>query len=253
MREEGRSRNPAACPARPAGPRPPLSGEQKGDLRLKKGAGEAYVDDVEAQATLLMTATKNGDRAAFDELTRTVRKRAFFVARSLVGSHDDAMELTQEALLKTFRARDTYRDGEPFLPWFHRILRNTCFSFLRKRKRVRSTSLSATDPEEGDWDIADDEAPPETGLERTEAQAAFWQGFRRLSARDREIIALRHFQELTYKEIATTLDIPEGTVMSRLFHARKRLREHLEPHLEGALEDYAPPPEESPSAPGGRP
>jgi len=201
---------------------------------------DAYVPPVEALATRLMTATKQGDDAAFDELTRTLRGRAYSVAHSLVGSRDDAMELTQEAFLKTYRARETYRDGEPFLPWFHRILRNTCFSFLRKRKRIRVHSLSGThDDEETEWVLEGSEPAPSEGLERTEAVAAFHAAFQRVSARDREILSLRHFQELSYRDIAHALDIPEGTVMSRLFHARRRLRDLLAPHVEGALKDYA--------------
>jgi RNA polymerase sigma-70 factor (ECF subfamily) len=84
----------------------------------------------EHETTRLMRAVKAGDRAAFESLVTAVRRRAFHVAASLVGSRDDALELCQEAFLKVYRARATYKDGEPFLPWFHRILRNTCFSFM---------------------------------------------------------------------------------------------------------------------------
>ena len=215
---------------------------QESPIPLKDAAPGEYGDVVEVQVTELMSATKEGDREAFDELTRTLRGRAFSVARSLVGSRDDALELTQEAFLKTYRARATYRDGEPFLPWFHRILRNTCFSFLRKRNRIRTHPLVRTeDGEERDWELADEEAPgPADGLERDETTRAFWAGFRRLSALDREILALRHFQELSYRRIAHALEIPEGTVMSRLFHARRRLRDLLAPQLDDALKDYAP-------------
>ena len=214
-----------------------VGGEKKD---VNAAGGEAYDDPVETLATRLMTATKRGDDAAFDELTRTLRSRAYSVAQSLVGSRDDAMELTQEAFLKTYRARETYRDGDPFLPWFHRILRNTCFSFLRKRKRIRVHSLSVTvEDEETEWEIEGCEPAPYEGLERTEAVDAFHAAFQRISARDREILSLRHFQELSYREIAHALDIPEGTVMSRLFHARRRLRDLLTPHLEDALKDYA--------------
>jgi RNA polymerase sigma-70 factor, ECF subfamily len=203
-----------------------------GDLALKGSAGEEYDDPMEARAMAWMSRAKQGDPAAFDELTRALRSRAFRLAQAWVGSRDDALELAQEAFLKTYRARDTYREGEPFLPWFHRILRNTCFSFLRGAKRLRPRSLSAPRPDgesEGDWEIEDDAAPsPAEGAGAEERQAAFWQGFRRLSARDREILALRHFQELSYAQIARQLAIPEGTVMSRLFHARARLRLALE-------------------------
>ncbi|MEW6072608.1 MAG: RNA polymerase sigma factor [Planctomycetota bacterium] len=202
------------------------------ELPAKKGAEAGYPRDVEAEASELMTAAKRGDREAFGHLAIVLRGRAFCIARSLVGSPEDALELTQEALLKTFRARATYREGDPFLPWFHRILRNTCFSFLRHRRRLHALSLAGErGGEETDWEIEGDEPPPAAGVELAELREAFWRGFHRLSARDREILALRHFQDLSYREIASALAIPPGTVMSRLFHARRRLREALGPHL----------------------
>jgi len=156
---------------------------------------------MQCEATRLMLAVKQGDARAFDELVESLRGRAFHVARSLVGSRDDAMDLAQETFLKVYRARDTFRDGEPFLPWFHRILRNTCFSFLRDRRRLRERSVSShaagAEDDEGDY----------------------------------EILALRHFKELSYRDIAAALGVPEGTVMSRLFHARRRLRERLDTEL----------------------
>jgi RNA polymerase sigma-70 factor (ECF subfamily) len=194
---------------------------------------------MECEATRLMTAAKGGDSTAFDALVLILRGRAFRVAHSLVGSRDDALDLTQEAFLKTYRARRTFRDGEPFLPWFHRILRNTCFSFLRKHRRLKRHSLTGADDDEGDWEIAGAEPVPSLGAERGELGVAFAAGFEQLSARDREILALRHFDELSYREIADALSIPEGTVMSRLFHARRRLRDRLQPYLAGALAEYA--------------
>jgi len=208
----------------------------RGDLPLKgselKGAGgEEYADPMEARASAWMSRAKQGDQAAFDELTRALRTRAFRLAQAWVGSRDDALELSQEAFLKTFRARDTYRDGEPFLPWFHRILRNTCFSFLRSQGRLRPRSVSArapgADEDDADYDIEDGAEEPDARLIADERTHAFRAAFQKLSARDREILVLRHFHESSYKEIARTLSIPEGTVMSRLFHARRRLRDVL--------------------------
>lgn len=211
--------------------------ENFAELPLKGPGGREYEGEMEARASAWMTRAKRGDPAAFDELTSALRTRAFQLARGWVGSREDALELSQEAFLKTYRARDTYREGEPFLPWFHRILRNTCFSFLRSTKRLRPRSLSGGREEgEPDWDITDAESPaPADGIGDEERRTVFWQGFRRLPARDREILGLRHFQELSYSEIARVLEIPEGTVMSRLFHARRRLREALEGYFgEGA-------------------
>jgi RNA polymerase sigma-70 factor (ECF subfamily) len=187
---------------------------------------------MQCEATRLMLAAKNGDARAFDRLVESLRGRAFHVACSLVGSRDDAMELTQEAFLKVYKARETFRDGEPFLPWFHRILRNACYSFLRDRGKLRARSISARIPgveeDAADLDLQDDGVSPLDSAESGERAELFWKAFRTLSGRDREILSLRHFDELAYKEIAEALSIPEGTVMSRLFHARRRLREELE-------------------------
>jgi len=210
------------------------------DLPLKGRAHAEYGEEMEARTSAWMSRAKHGDTAAFDELTRTLRNRAFLLAQNWVGSRDDALELSQEAFLKTYRARDTYKDGEPFLPWFHRILRNTCYSFLRKTKRLKHVSLSAhSEDDESDWEIEGEQPAPDAALAADERAQAFWRGFRRLSARDREILSLRHFQELSYAQIARRLAIPEGTVMSRLFHARARLRTAL-----GGLLDEAPQREE---------
>ena len=199
------------------------------DLPLKEsGAGAYGAAAVELQVTQLMGRTKAGDRAAFDELVGLLRTRSFRLARSLVGSPEDALDLTQEAFLRAYRSRASYRDGESFMPWFHRILRNTCFSHLRRRSLVERRSLSAgSDEDDGDWTLPDDEPPPSAGMEADEQASTFWSAFRALRATDREILALRHFEELSYRDIAQRLEIPEGTVMSRLFHARRRLREEL--------------------------
>lgn len=219
--------------ARPEGPADPADANTP-------GPGEYGAASMQADATRLMTAAKNGDREAFDRLVEGLRGQAFRLAVSLVGSREDAMELSQEAFLKTYRARASYRDGEPFLPWFHRILRNCCYSFLRKRGRLRKSSLSSRhglDEDDGDWEIADEGPNPHDALLGDERARLFWQSFRTLSARDREMLTLRHFQELSYQEIADNLAIPIGTVMSRLFHARRRLREALGGLLD---EEFAP-------------
>ena len=193
------------------------------------------------EATRLMLATKRGEREAYDQLVKQLRSKAYALAHALVGSRDDAMELCQETFLKIYRARESFRDEDPFLPWFHRILRNTCYSFLRERGRASERSVSALPPgadsDEGDWQIHDSEAPaPSQELEQDERAQLFQKALRRLSAHDREILVLRHFQELSYKDIARTLAVPEGTVMSRLFHARRRLREILPSSLLAELE-----------------
>lgn len=214
--------------ARDRAPLPSISVEEP----VKAAPGREYDDGPMGQeATQLMHAVKRGDRAAFDLLVERTRTRAYHLAHALVGSRDDAMELAQEAFLKIYRSRDTYKEGEPFLPWFQRVVRNTCFSFLRSKGRLRARSVSGhapgADEGEADYEIEDDGAAPDGKVLADERAAAFRAAFATLSSRDREILALRHFQECSYKAIAHALAIPEGTVMSRLFHARRRLRDAL--------------------------
>ncbi|MEL6903810.1 MAG: RNA polymerase sigma factor [Planctomycetota bacterium] len=192
-----------------------------------------------SEATELMTAAQGGRKDAFEALFAKCRGSAFQAARSLVGNYEDAQDLTQEAFVKAYRARASYDPSQPFLPWFHRILRNTCFSFLRKRGRIRERSIHAQAPgmdEESTWEIVDEAAPsPSRGAEDAERDATFADALEKLSAKDREIIVLRHRQELSYKEIAAALEIPEGTVMSRLFNARKRLKALLASQIDDLL------------------
>ncbi len=191
---------------------------------------------MQCEATQLMTAARTGSVEAFETLFQKVRGNAFQAARSLVGSHEDAQDLTQEAFIKAYRARASYDPKQPFLPWFHRILRNTCFSFLRKRGRLRESSIhsgGSADGSDQNWDIVDDAAQaPSDAMESSERVDAFASALEKLSARDREIIVLRHYQELSYRDIADALSVPEGTVMSRLFHARKRLKALLAAQVE---------------------
>jgi RNA polymerase sigma-70 factor (ECF subfamily) len=189
------------------------------------------------EATRLMNLAKRGDRGAFDRLVEGLQGRTLAIAQGLVGSREDALELSQEAFLKTYRARASFRDGESFVPWFNRILRNTCFSFLRRRGKLGLHSLDAPsgDTARGDsrgLDIADERGSAASHFSTKERARVFWETLDTLSPKDRRILQLRHFDELSYQEIAERLEIPIGTVMSRLFHARRRLRERLEGQLE---------------------
>ena len=187
----------------------------------------------------LMRAAKAGDPRAFDALLESLRARAFRVAYGLVGSRDDAMDLAQEAFLKIYRSRGSFDESQPFLPWFHRILKNTCISFLRKRRGAGPVSLDGDEDEElPALEPQSRDEPVGSELVQGEVQATFQAAFAQLSAADREVLALRHFDDLSYGEIAAALGLPEGTVMSRLFHARRRLRDRLRPLLASlAIED----------------
>jgi len=181
-----------------------------------------------ALTTSLMRQVKAGDATAFDQLVATVTPRGHTVAHALVGSPEDAHDLVQESLTKIYAARASYREEEPFLPWFHRILRNTCISFLRQKGRVKTRSLtSVVDDDGADWELEAKGPGPQEHIEATDTSARVRVALDTLPVKHREILSLRHFEDLSYTDISAHLGIPEGTVMSRLYHARRRLAERL--------------------------
>lgn len=182
----------------------------------------------------LMRAAQQGDRDAFGRLALRLEPRGRRFARALVGSDEDALELTQECLLRLWKSRAEWVEARGVVPWFHGILRNLCIGWLRSRERVRAKEAFRPDQlgeEDADWDYVDDESPPPEHIAADEHARLFWAALGKLSTRDREILALRHFEGLSYAELSAMLAIPQGTVMSRLFHARRRLREALPPEL----------------------
>jgi RNA polymerase sigma-70 factor (ECF subfamily) len=144
-----------------------------------------------------------------------------------VGSREDALDLSQEAFARAFRARHTLDPDRPFYAWLYAILRRLCFNFVRDTK-ARGRLLDADRP---DWLIASGrsaDADPASQVQRADARRRVSEAIERLPAREREVLVLKEFEELKYREIAELLNIPLGTVMSRLYAARKRLAEALE-------------------------
>ena len=185
-----------------------------------------------AEEIRLIAGAKHGDHPSFETLVERFMGRAIVVALSYVGNRDDALDLAQEAFYRVYKTLDRFREGERFAPWYFRILRNACLNFLEKRRRRRSFSIHATDPDGQDYPLPDGALGPAAAAELNEAQLQFWKATEQLSTKHREIILLRHFEELDYASIAEVLEIPIGTVMSRLFHARQKLKEALEPYVE---------------------
>lgn len=164
-----------------------------------------------------LLAWKGGSVRAFEEIVRVTMRRAFAVAVGIVGNEEDARDLSQEAFMAAHRARATFDIERPFFPWFYRILRNRCLNFVRSRSGRREISVDVL------VERPCAEESPEGRMIRRERAEAVWRSIQELTPEHREIIVLRTFQELSYREIAEALGISEGTVMSRLFYARKAL------------------------------
>lgn len=179
----------------------------------------------------LIEKAQHGNLAAFEVLVSRFRTRTYLVAVGYLQNRDDALDAVQEAYLRCFRALASFEIGKPFYPWLHRILKNTCLSQIRRRYRARHLSLDRAEEDEQPWELPDFRMNPEIEVSRGELRREMKRAFSKLRPKDREIIVLKHFQDLSYQEIADILRIPIGTVMSRLFHARRRLRENLDRYL----------------------
>lgn len=166
----------------------------------------------------------DGEKEAFGLLVKKYMKQAYYAALGFLGSHDDALDASQEAFVKAFRAMHTFDTGKKFYTWYYQILRNHCLNILRDRTKP----LSLTSILETGWEPPSTEANAEEAMQRRETGKHVWDALWKLSPQDRELIVARDVLDTPYATLAELMECPQGTVMSRLFHARRRLRLHLE-------------------------
>jgi len=184
------------------------------------------VTDVDADDALVRRA-RAGDAEAFGVLIDRYKRRAYGQALGLVGSREDALDLSQEAFARAFAARRRLDPERPFYAWLYEILRRLCFNFLRD-ERARARLMRAHGAA---WLVEVARAgasDPATEAERAEARRRVAAAIETLSPREREVLVLKEFEELRYREIAALVGVPIGTVMSRLYTARQRLANALE-------------------------
>ena len=167
-----------------------------------------------------------GDALAWDALVRTYWKRVFNIAYKFVAQYDEAEDLTQEIFVKLFRALPTYDRRAQFDTWLTRVSRNLCIDHYRRRRREEETFTGEIDPDT----IQIDElvSRPDAALERRAEVAMVRQALAKLPPTYREALALRDIHELSYEEIALRLQLPEGTVKSRINRGRRELARHLQ-------------------------
>jgi RNA polymerase sigma-70 factor (ECF subfamily) len=174
----------------------------------------------------LLARARSGDLIAFEEIVGRYQRRVYGVAYRIVRRHDIADDVAQETFIRAHRALGTFDVARPFGPWICRIAANLAIN------HVRSPQFREEELPEGH---AETPAPsggnPLARVLDREARAVLDAAMERLPAEQRAVFALRVVEELSYREIAETLDISIGTVMSRLSRAREKLREALLPYL----------------------
>lgn len=174
----------------------------------------------------LIRRAQAGDAEAFGQLVMRHMRPAYFAALGLVGSREDALDLSQEAFARAFRARRSLDPERSFYPWVYTTLRRLCFNFIRDRQR-RSRWVT----ESADWLELAAVSPgedPEQSAARAEERHRLAVAIADLPDHEREALVLKEFEGLTYREIAELVGVPVGTVMSRLYAARQRLAAVLE-------------------------
>ncbi|MFZ5815463.1 MAG: sigma-70 family RNA polymerase sigma factor [Bacillota bacterium] len=179
---------------------------------------------------LLVKKAQDGDRNALSELIYRYERKTYNLAYRLMGNHADASDAAQEALVRVCLRLQNFRGDSAFSTWLFRVVTNTCLDELRRRGRLRHTSLDDVMPvEEGSVprQAADEADSPVEHAERHEVQAAVQRAIKRLPDEYRVVVILRDLQGLSYHEIATLLHTTLGTVKSRLHRARQALRSIL--------------------------
>ena len=177
----------------------------------------------------LIERTLSGDSAAFGALLEPYQDRLFAATTYLVGNEEDARDVVQEACLKAFVKLRSFRGTSAFYTWLYRIAMNTALSWKRKRRETVSVDAirdgSGSEPESAD-------PAPGDSVEIRERQETVRRAISQLDEDARTIVVLREIDGMDYRTIAETLDIEIGTVRSRLFRARMKLRELLRDQLE---------------------
>lgn len=177
----------------------------------------------------LILRCQRGEKQAYGELVKKYMKRAYYTALGFIGSHEAALDLSQEAFIRAYRAIHKLDADRKFYTWYYQILKNLCLNFIRDRSRhARSFS------EVGEMvlkTMPDKSADASVILEKEELKEQVWKAINELKPHEKEIILLKDFQDHSYKEIAELMHCPLGTVMSRLFTARKALKQKLSRYL----------------------
>lgn len=173
----------------------------------------------------LVRSAQKGDMQAFEELVARHRDKVYARAYSMMRNEDEALDLSQDAWVKGWQRLGQFQGDSSFVTWMIRIVINLCLDQLRKLKRKRAESLEAMEEESGgvERQMPVTTPNPTEGLERAELRLRIDRALAQLSHEHRTVLILHEFEQMEYREIALRMKCSIGTVMSRLFYARRRM------------------------------
>jgi RNA polymerase sigma-70 factor (ECF subfamily) len=174
---------------------------------------------------VLVRAAQKGDMGAFEELIARHRDKIYARAYSMMRNEEEAVDLSQEAWVKAWQRLVQFQGDSSFPTWITRIVINLCLDQLRRRKRQRAESIEEMDEESGgvERQMPVVTVNPTERLERVELRQRIDRALSQLSVAHRTVMVLHEFEHMEYKEIAKTMNCSIGTVMSRLFYARRKM------------------------------
>ena len=182
-------------------------------------------DHSSADDQTLVRASQGGEMAAFEELVARHRDKIYARAYSMMRNEEEAIDLSQEAWVKGWQRLKQFQGDSSFGTWMTRIVINLCLDQLRKHKRQRTESIEEMSEESGgvERQMPVVTVNPTAGLERGELRQRIDRALGQLSYEHRTVLVLHEFEELEYKQIAKVMGCSIGTVMSRLFYARRKM------------------------------
>jgi RNA polymerase sigma-70 factor (ECF subfamily) len=188
---------------------------------------------------MLVERALDGDLAAFEQLVSRYQNKLVGFAARMLGDHDEAEDVAQEAFVKAYRALDSFRGQAQFSTWLYRIATNLCIDRARAKKRRPQQAYSLDEPLDKDEDKGGREVPdstfePSKSVEREELRQTVRATMAEMPEKMRQVLIMCDMQGMPYEQIAQVLNCPIGTVKSRLFHARADLARRLRPYMAGA-------------------
>ena len=175
----------------------------------------------------LIQRAQRGDDPAFAELVERHQRRAFSIAYGLVRDEEDASEIVQEAFLRVYRGLDGFNGAASFFTWLYRIVKNLSIDLMRRPAWQRELADDLAGEQADALFLARLGGNPEDTLRRRELASAVGEAIEALPSYHRAVIVMREVEGMSYEEMAEAMQVSKGTIMSRLFHARKKLQRAL--------------------------
>jgi RNA polymerase sigma-70 factor, ECF subfamily len=175
----------------------------------------------------LVVTALNGVEGSFEELVRRYQRPISAYVYRMVGNYESALDLTQEIFIKVYSSLTRYRDEFKFSTWIYKIAHNAAVDHLRRSATREQSLVMEHDGDQFDLPLECGRLSPEQESERKERRGEIESVIRTLPANYRELIILRHSQDLSYEEIVEVTGLPLGTVKNRLFRAREMMRQQF--------------------------